>query len=198
MADIVGNDELVFLSRSRSDLALEQLQNQMAWKQDCLIRKLLRENRYCGLEYDDLKIVAVLALYTAVDSYDPAKAVFDAYYHFILERELVNEMRRFNTGSQTILNTALSLDEEIDENSTLYDIVGAIDDKIKIGSGLDPLELAEDPSMGLNPLEKSIIAYRCLGFSYSEIGRIMKKNYRQISRIVHEIAIRKKKRDLKK
>jgi RNA polymerase sigma factor (sigma-70 family) len=198
MTDIVGDDELVFLSRSRSDLALDQLQKQMEWKQDCLIRKLLSENRYCGLEHDDLKIVAVLALYTAVDSYDPAKAVFDAFYHLILERELVNEMKRFNSGAQTILNTAISLDEEIDENSNLYDIFGSEDDKIKFGSESGILQLAEDPSMGLNPLEKSIIAYRCLGYSFSEIGRIMKKNYRQISRIVREIAFRKKMLDLKK
>ena len=32
-------------------------------------------------------------LLLAIESYDPHKNIFDAYYHFLLQRELINELK---------------------------------------------------------------------------------------------------------
>ncbi|MFA5235267.1 MAG: hypothetical protein WC399_00225 [Bacilli bacterium] len=183
----VSDDELVFLARQHNREAERALFERMRPKQDRMIYRLLKDNRYSGLEPGDLKTIAIQSLYHAIDSYDGRKAVFDAYYHLLLERDLVNEIKKFNTFNQTLLNTALSFDEPLGEGGNLYDVIGAIDEKIGAVNSGHILELAEDVHSGLTPLEKAIVAYRMLGYSFSEIGRIYKKSYRQISRIVDKI-----------
>ncbi len=185
--DDVSDDELVFLARQRHHDAERVLLERMRPKQDRMIFRLLKDNRYSGLEPGDLKTIAIQSLYHAIDSYDGRKAVFDAYYHLLLERDLVNEIKKFNTFNQTLLNTALSFDEPLSEGGTLYDVVGYEDTAIGAVNSGHILALAEDVQSGLTPLEKAIIAYRMLGYSFSEIGRIYKKSYRQISRIVENI-----------
>lgn len=184
----VSDDELVFLIRQGNKEAERMLIERMARKQDKLIFRLLRENRYCGLEPGDLKTIALQSLYNAIDSYDCKKAVFDAYYHFLLERDLVNEIKRYNTFNQTIINTAVSFDETLDEGGCLYDIIGATDENIKAVTAMTIMELAEDDDNHLSVEEKAIVAYRILGYSFTEIGKILHKSYRQISRIAAKVA----------
>ncbi len=184
----VSDDELVFLVRQQNDEALAMLAERMKGKQDRMIRRLLRENRQCGLEFDDLKLIAHQSLLNTIDSYDPRKAVFDAYYHLILEHDLTNEMKKFNTFNQTILNTAISLDEPLEDGGALYDLIGQEDDQIGAIRPEHILSLAEDSSAGFTPIEKAILAYRMLASSYREIGRITKLSYRQVSRILSRLA----------
>jgi DNA-binding CsgD family transcriptional regulator len=66
-------------------------------------------------------------------------------------------------------------------------LIGCHDDKIKDISKGDILELAEAEDCDLTALEKSVLAYRMLGYSFTDIGKIFKRSYRQISRIVERI-----------
>ncbi|HAV19973.1 MAG TPA: hypothetical protein DCX17_02995 [Firmicutes bacterium] len=184
----VSDDELVFLIRQGNQEAERILFYRMKNKQDKLIYRLLKDNRYCGLEHGDLKTIAMQSLYNAIDSYDPQKTVFDAYYHFLLERDLVNEIKRYNTFNQNLLNTAISFDEALEEGGCLYDIIGHQDESIKAVTEKTMLELAEDPNNALTPQDKAIIAYRLIGYSFTEIGKIFHKSYRHISRTVERIA----------
>ncbi len=189
-----SDDELVFLVRQRVQAAQDELEIRLRSKQERLIRRLLAENRQCGLEPGDLQVIALMSLANAIDSYDCQKAVFDAYYHFILERDLVNEMKRYNTCNHTVLNLAASLDEPLEEGGCLGDIIGRNDERLGAFDEGQLLELAEDASAGLSPIEKAVLAYRTLGYSYTEIGRLLKKSYRQISRIAAKIATRHQQR----
>jgi len=182
-----SDDELVFLVRQNNQEAAAALSRKMGPKQDRLIFKLLHENRACSLDHCDLKITAMLTLYQAVDAYDCRKAVFDAFYHLLLERELVNEMKRHNTNNHTLLNLAISLDEPLEDGGVLSDVIGCHDESIMAFTAQDILTLAEDASAGLTPLEKAVLAYRMLGYTYTEIGKIVKRNYRHIARIVASI-----------
>ncbi|HOJ44710.1 MAG TPA: hypothetical protein PK340_01560 [Bacilli bacterium] len=184
-----SDDELVFLIRQNCAEARRALEARMRSKQHRTIRRLLRENRCCGLEFDDLKIVATMSLYNAIDAYDCRKAVFDAYYHFLLERDLVNEMKKYNTFNHTLLNTAFSLDEPFDDGGSLYDVIGVNDEHIGALNPQDILSFAEDAASGLTPKQKAMIGYRLLGYSYSEIGRILKMNYRIVSRTLHKLGL---------
>jgi len=184
-----SDDELVFLIRQNCAEARRVLEQRVRIKQHRTIRRLLRENRGCGLEFDDLKIIATLSLYTAIDAYDCHKAVFDAYYHFLLERDLVNEMKKHNTHNQTLLNTAYSLDEPFEDGGSLYDVIGCEDELVGALTPSDILTFAEDASSGLTPKEKAMVGYRLLGYSYSEIGRILKMSYRVVSRTLHKLGI---------
>lgn len=192
----VSDDELVFLIRAKEGHAFDCLSARMQAKQDRMIVNLLKENRYCGLEHGDLKIVAINALFVSIDSYDPKRTLFDAYYHFILERELVNEMKRFNSGSHTLMNTALSFDEEIEEGTSLYELIGHHDERIKHGEDLGLNHFLHHPDFKLTPEQQTLIRYRALGFSYEEIGDFMNLTYRQVSRMM--VALMKRHQKLKR
>jgi DNA-directed RNA polymerase specialized sigma subunit len=184
MDALVSDDELVFLARSQHEEARIALQNKMQMKQSRMIRKLLFEHRSCGLEESDLQNIALHALNNAIESYDEKRSVFDAYYHLILQRELVNEMKKFNTHNHNVINTAVSLDYVLEEGTVMADIVGEEDREIK--SQLDDfgLQLLEDESHHLTVQEKQMVAYYRLGYSFSAIGRMMNLNYRIISKIL--------------
>jgi DNA-binding CsgD family transcriptional regulator len=187
MYALVSDDELVFLSRSQHEEALYALQIRMQSKQTRMIRKLLYEHRSCGLEESDLSNLALHALHHAIESYDDKRAVFDAYYHLILQRELVNEMKKFNTHNHNVINTAVSLDYELEEGTVMSDIIGEEDQKIK--SQLDDfgLTLLEDEAHQLTIQEKQMVAYYRLGYSFSAIGRIMHVNYRVVSKTLTKL-----------
>ncbi len=183
MSQLISDDEIVFLVRSKQPEAYLLLLERMQLKQDRLIHKLLYMHRYCGLDYDDLKIVAMQTLLLAIDSYDPSKNIFDAYYHFLLQRELVNELKRFSSDNQNLINTALSLDYEIEEGSLLGDLVGQNDQQL-IAMVEDPFyQLLESDDQQLTVKEKAILAYLKLGYSFTEIAKIIGGHYRQISKI---------------
>jgi DNA-directed RNA polymerase specialized sigma subunit len=183
MTLLISDDEIVFLVRSKQPEAYVLLLERMQIKQDRLIHKLLYMHRYCGLDYDDLKIVALQTLLLAIDSYDPRKNIFDAYYHFLLQRELVNELKRFSSDNQNLINTALSLDYEIEDGSLLGDLVGQNDQQL-IAMVEDPFyQLLESDDQHLSVKEKAILAYLKLGYSFTEIAKIIGGQYRQISKI---------------
>ncbi len=183
----LSDDELIFLIRSQHLEAFQMLLDKMQPKQDRLIHKLMYMHRYCGLDYDDLKIVAIQTLLLAIDAYHPKKNNFDAYYHFLLQRELINELKRFAAEQHAPINHAISFDYEIEEGSSLSDMIGEDDTKI-YQPFTDPFyQLLESDNISLTPKEKAIIAYLKLGYSYTEIAKIMKDHYRKISKIAKNI-----------
>ena len=179
----ISDDEIVFLVRSKQPEAYHLMLERMQMKQDRLIHKLLYMHRYCGLDYDDLKIVALQTLLLAIESYDPSKNIFDAYYHFLLQRELINELKRFSSDNQNVINHALSLDYEIEDGSFLGDLVGQKDQQL-VALVEDPFhQLLESENQHLSVKEKAILAYLQLGYSFTEIAKIIGGHYRQISKI---------------
>ncbi len=188
MSDLlVSDDELVFLIRRKHQEAFTSLLNRMALKQDRMIHKLLFMHRYCGLDFDDLKIVAIQTLSLAVESYEPKKNVFDAYYHFLLQRELVNELKRFSSDNQNLINTAISLDYEIEDGSYLSDVIGQNDATLQTIMDDPTHQLLEEDDQRITPKEKAILAYLKLGYTFTEIAKVMKDHYRNISKIAKSL-----------
>lgn len=186
----VSDDELVFLARQKQQEAIDYLCLKMKPKQERMVKKLLFEHRYCGLDFNDLMLVALQTLFLAIDSYDPRKAVFDAYYHLLLQRELVNEMKKFNTYGHTLINKAISLDEPLEEGQLMYDLIGKDDEQLHHYVFNESQQLLKEDNQTLNIEQKTVFSYYQLGYSYSEIGRIVKKNYRLISKMIQEILLR--------
>ena len=183
----LSDDELIFLIPSQHAEAFQILLEKMQPKQDRLIHKLMYMHRYCGLDYDDLKIVAIQTLLLAIDAYHPKKNVFDAYYHFLLQRELVNELKRFSSEQHAPINHAISFDYEVEEGSALSEMIGEDDTQIYRPFSDPFYQLLASDHPSITPKEKAIIAYLKLGYSYTEIAKIMKDHYRQISKIAKRI-----------
>lgn len=185
--ELVSDDELVFLARQHHQDAIAWLFKKMQNKQDRLIYKMMAMHLYCGLDYDDLKMVALQSLYLAIDSYHPHRNQFDAYYHFLLQREVVNELKRFASVQHAPITHAYSLDYEIEEGTSMAEMIGEEDGLIK--SRLDDpfYQLLESQDHHLSPQERAILIYVKAGYSYREIGSLMHRSYRQISRIVQQL-----------
>jgi RNA polymerase sigma factor (sigma-70 family) len=190
MMTLVSDDELVFLVRAKHQEAYQTLQERMQGKQDRLIYKMLSLHRYCGLLFDDLKYVAMMTLLLAIDTYHPQKNIFDAYYHVLLQREMVHELKRYSTPNHHQLNSALSLDAEVEDGSPLSEFIGYDDPLIRLRVEHPIHLLLEDPKSELNPEQRAILIYVKLGYTYTEIGKIMKKSYRIISKQVHTLLSR--------
>jgi DNA-directed RNA polymerase specialized sigma24 family protein len=159
----------------------------MQGKQDRSIYKMLSLHRYCGLLFDDLKYVAMMTLLLAIDTYHPQKNIFDAYYHVLLQREMVHELKRFSTPNHHQLNSALSLDAEIEEGSPLSEFIGYDDPLIRQQLEHPIHLLLEDNKSELTTEQRAMLVYVKLGYTYTEIGKIMKKSYRVISKQVHQL-----------
>jgi RNA polymerase sigma factor (sigma-70 family) len=187
---MVSDDELVFLVRAKHQEAYYALQERMQGKQDRSIYKMLSLHRYCGLLFDDLKYVAMITLLLAIDTYHPQKNIFDAYYHVLLQREMVHELKRFSTPNHHQLNSALSLDAEVEEGSPLSEFIGYDDPLIRQQLEHPIHLLLEDNKSELTPEQRAILTYVKLGYTYTEIGKIMKKSYRVISKQVHQLLSR--------
>ena len=154
----LSDDELIFLIRGQHLEAFQMLLEKMQPKQDRLIHKLMYMHRYCGVDYDDLKIVAIQTLLLAIDAYHPKKNNFDAYYHFLLQRELVNELKRFSSDQHAPINHAISFDYEVEEGSSLSEMIGEDDRKIYQPFSDPFYQLLESDNLSLTIKEKAILA----------------------------------------
>ena len=183
---VVSNDELVFLVRQKQAEADGLLQQRMQHKLRILVKKFYYQHRRCLLEEDDLWSIAMKSFYIAIDSYHHQKVHFDAYIHVIIERELMHVMRQYNQPHHHVLDYALSLDEVPVDGTPLYEVIWDEDDDLK-GKLNNPFYalLEHDDTLSLD--ERIIIAYARLGYSFKEIGYVLKKNYRQVTRMVKKL-----------
>jgi RNA polymerase sigma factor (sigma-70 family) len=184
--NVVSDDELVFLVRQKQDEADELLQLRMQEKLHSLVKKFYYHHRKCLLEEDDLWSVALKSFYIAIDSYQHQKVHFDAYVHVIVERELMHIMRHFNQPHHHVLDFALSLDEVPVDGTPLYEVIGDEDKDLK-GEFNNPFYTLLEHEDTLSLEERIIIAYARLGYSFKEIGKVLKKNYRQVTRMVKKL-----------
>jgi DNA-directed RNA polymerase specialized sigma24 family protein len=188
MKNQVSDDELVYLVRQKNEEALSMLLFRYHDIRDVLIWQTLKNNRYCGIDYDDLKQVAYEALMLILATYDMRKSCFFSYWKLLISRELRGFYKNHNGISAAMLNTALSYDagDEYERNYCVSQSV-AFDGPSLIDSlnASDCLQrLAEDVDHCFSPPEKAIMAYRMLGYSYEEISTIMHFTNRKLCRLI--------------
>ena len=184
--DNVSDDELVFLIRQKHFEADKMLVERMREKLMMLVKKFYFQHRRCLLEEDDLWTNALKSLYIAIDSYQHQKVHFDAYVYVIVERELMHVMRHFNQPHHHVVDYALSLDDAPEDGTPLYEVIGEDDNLLKNQLN-DPFHSLLEQDDGLTLDERIIIVYARLGYSFKEIGKVLKKNYRQVTRIVKKL-----------
>jgi RNA polymerase sigma factor (sigma-70 family) len=182
----VSHDELVFLIRQRQPEALTLLETLMQTKMIHYVRRLRAAHRKCLLDEHDLLSLAYQTLYLAIDSYQPDKVHFDAYFHVLLERELMHALRKFNQPHHHWLDYAVSLDEPVDEGASLAELVGEEDAYLhrqKHSVFVQLLEQEDD----LDWEQRTVIVLFQRGYSLKEIGNRIQKNYRQVARMLKQL-----------
>jgi len=196
----VSDDELVCLVRQQNEEALKMLLFRYRDIRDILIYETLNRNRYCGLEYDDMKITSIEATLLICEHYDYQKSCFFSYWKLLMERELISFLRRMNGYGAGQLNTAVSFDagDECEQNFRLAQSMDTthnyITEEINFDESIQRLAEANDND--LSPEEKAVLAYRVLGYSYEEIESIMHMTKRKVCRLM--LRMRQKVREIAK
>lgn len=200
MKNQVSDDELIFLIRQNNEEALNMLLFRYRDIRDILICETLKKNRYCGLEFDDLKQTALEATLLVAATYDMNKSCLFSYWKLLITRELQSFLKKHNGLSSSLLNTAVSYDagDEYEKNycfSQSHDISEyPLTEIINVDESVQ--RLAEDVDHSLTPQEKAVMAYRMLGYSYEEISSILHFSNRKLCRVM--LSMRSKVRTLSK
>ena len=182
----VSYDELIFLIRQKQLEALPFLEQAMHAKMLHYVRKTFHRHRRCTLDEKDLLSLAYQTLYLAIDSYQPNRVHFDAYFHVLLERELMHAMRKYNQPHHIVLDQALSLDAEFEEGSNLYELVGE-EDSFLLRYHNSPLVYLLEADDALTVEQRLILVLFQQGYSLKEIGQRIQKNYRQVARLLKQL-----------
>ncbi len=200
MTNQVSDDELVYLIRQNNEEALNMLLFRYRDIRDILIWETLKSNRYCGLEFDDLKQTAYEATLLVAATYDMKKSCFFSYWKLLVTRELRAFLTKHNGPSSAYLNMSISIDEgeEYEKNQWIMQSSECSENLVTNHYNADESmqRLAEDVDNTLTPQEKAVMAYRMLGYSYEEIASILHFTNRKLCRVM--LSMRAKVRTLSK
>ncbi len=200
MTNLVSDDELILYIRQNNEEALNMLLFRYRDIRDILIWETLKKNRYCGLEFDDLKQTAYEATLLVAETYDPKKSCLFSYWKLIVARELQTFLKKHNGLSASLLNTAYSFDglDEFERNYCFSQSTEVSEYSLtdSINQDESMVRLAEAVDHGLTPQEKAVMAYRMLGYSYEEIAAVLHFTNRKLCRVM--LSMRSKVRSLSK
>ncbi len=200
MKNLVSDDELIYLIRQNNEEALNMLLFRYRDIRDILILETLKNNRYCGLDFDDLKQTAYETMLLVAETYDPTRSCFFSYWKLLMGREMKTFLIKYNGPSASFLNTSISFDagEEFEKNRWMAQAPDSSDYLITESLNVDESiqHLAEDVDHKLTPQEKAVMAYRMMGYSYEEISSILHFTNRKLCRVM--LSMRAKVRTLSK
>ena len=142
--------------------------------------------------------VALSTIKVALDKFDENRNYkFYSYWTSIA----VNAMRHYakHTIKESMIDNNISLDTEIDNGSTLHDVLTGenVDKNISLFNSL--MNMINNPNTGLSDLEKNVISLFLDGYEFKDISKRLKisksTTYRSyhsaINRIRHSIIEKK-------
>lgn len=143
-------------------------------------------------EYEDIKQIALLGLWKAIQNYNPKWALSTIAYKIIFNNinyylRSVKKHRDYDFSINTVLCS--------DENSvlTVEDLIS--DDKDQIDDTLQRMCIQQSfDKMNLSEIEEKFINLKRQGLSQNEIGEKLNRSQAQISRIQTKLRIRFKNR----
>lgn len=147
--------------------------------------KLTQQYKNCGIEYDDLKQICLLALWKAVITYKNDKGwAFSTYSYKVIQNELNYYLRQ---NRKYFINRYFS--EETGENITLEDM---IEDKY---NRIEELEDNLDNEFLINKIKSSLLKVNerktfelyLKGYKQDKIAKIIGCSQPQVSRYIKNI-----------
>ncbi len=165
-----------------------------------IAKKYYKNNKYHGIEIDDLIQEGNYAIFKAIEKYKVDKNIkFCTYVTACINRNIQTFCKKTTNKQYEILNKSFSY--EVCEPETMQpykNIVTSTKEK-------NPLEtaLSNDYYKKLNELRldldkecSAIFELRCNGFSYKEIAKLLDITYDKVGRCLRKIKIEMKKRSL--
>lgn len=169
--------EIIYMVGEKDEIA----RNLMYEKYSPLIKKearrLYKYGKTLGLGKEDLEQEGYIALLSALDNYNPNKNVlFYTYVSAAIRRKMQNLIRSGLSQKHQILNSSISLDQEINEEGT--NLFSFIEDKDTL-TPLEELEIKENINRlkyilyDLPIIEASILELKMNNFKMYEISELL-------------------------
>lgn len=141
------DNELINMVAENNEDARDMLYEKYNYIVSFILRKYMAKCRSLKLDYNELKQEALVGFSDAIANYNQDKdAKLNTFITVCVERRLNNYIRNMETVKERIRKDALSLDYEIDEEHSLYEIIG--------NDTLDPQNLLENSENFKNLLDK--------------------------------------------
>jgi len=189
----VSDYELIYYVRQNdeeSQALLIQRYHRTIW---AIIHALVPSPKPVAIDLDDLYQEGMIGLLEAVNNYkENMEASFGTFARVCVEREIRSLLRKYRSGSYSLLSNAVSLDMSVseDENVVLMDTVACTK------SDYDPVyatyvSWAKDQvpfiRKTLSELEWKAYQMSCLGYSYREISCTLMCSEKDVDNILQKI-----------
>lgn len=189
----VSDYELIYYVRQNdeeSQALLIQRYHRTIW---AIIHALVPSPKPVAIDLDDLYQEGMIGLLEAVNNYkENMEASFGTFARVCVEREIRSLLRKYRSGSYSLLSNAVSLDMSVseDENVVLMDTVACTK------SDYDPVyatyvSWAKDQvpfiRKSLSDLEWNAYQMSCLGYSYREISCTLQCSEKDVDNILQKI-----------
>jgi len=193
MNPAVSDYELIYYIRQNdeeSQMLLVQRYHRTIW---AIIHALVPSPKPVSIDLDDLYQEGMIGLLEAVNNYkENMDASFGTFARVCVEREIRSLLRKYRSGSYSLLSNAVSLDMSVseDENVVLMDTVACTK------SDYDPVyatyvSWAKDQvpfiRKTLSELEWKVYQMSCLGYSYREISSRLSCSEKDVDNILQKI-----------
>ncbi len=149
-----------------------------------ICNKYLYVGKKIGYEFDDLKQIANIAIFDAMNSYKNSKDIlFYTYVINCIKNKLITELKKHSTNKKKVLNDSISYEKEYDG----INLVEFIRDK----NALDPLDCLEQEEMKEKyysfihslPFDVALVfEMKSEGFTNQEISKFLKIDQDSIRR----------------
>lgn len=146
-----------------------------------LVVSISRKYYLMGGDKEDLIQEGMIGLFKAIISFDMNKNDnFTAYAVRVVEREMIDAIRRANTGSQQFLSESIL----IESDDELSDSASPEDDFI---SQECTDELSKEIYEHLSAFEQEVMEYYLKGYNYVDIAKLMGKTPKSIDNALGRI-----------
>ncbi len=189
----VSDYELIYYVRQNdeeSQSLLIQRYHRTIW---AIIHSLVPAPKPAYIDLDDLYQEGMIGLLEAVNNYkENMDASFGTFARVCVEREIRSLLRKYRSGSYSLLSNAVSLDMSVseDENIVLMDTVACPKNDFNpvyasyVSWAQDQVPFIRKT---LNETEWKVYQLHCLGYSYKEISKAVSCSEKDVDNILQKI-----------
>jgi len=183
----VLDDELLFLIEENEERAFQELIERYSPKINIIISKYKEKALQIGLDISDLYQEGLIGLVSAIKSYKKDKdTTFKTYADLLIERQVLDAVKKHNRQKNTALNNALSLDSfSVEESISLYNVI--VDESSQPELQLINEEDIKEVRELLTEFEQKVYELKLEGKTNNEISIILDKNKRSIENTIQRI-----------
>lgn len=174
--EIVDEKELLKLAQKGDEVAMETLLGNYKATVTLISRKFY----LIGGDRDDLIQEGMIGLYKAIISYtDGRGTTFESYASKLIEREMVNAIRKAGTQKSSMLNDSVDMDISIVEGGTNTEQEFLTQEKMS--------EIYREIDKQLSKMEKVVVKQYLLGYNYIDIAEQLGKTPKSVDNALSRI-----------